>query len=113
MNSGLIKILHGGGGLLVLAGALFQFFEFEFAKYVFAVGTVMLIAVQAYYLNNGRNEGIRLQRIFRIMFLVTLLLGFGVYLMFKGDDRWVVILLLYALVSAFLAFRSGGAQAVK
>lgn len=113
MNNGLIKILHGGGGLLVLCGALFYFFEFEFAKYVFAVGTVMLIAVQAIYLKNGRNESIRLQRIFRIMFLVTLLLGFGAYLMFTGDERWVVLLLLYALVSAFLAFRSGGVKTVK
>ena len=106
MNSGLIKILHGLGGVLVLAGAAFQFFDFSFAKYVFAVGTLLLIIVQSTYLSNVRNENIRIQRIVRMMFFVTLLLGFGVYLMFSNDDRWVLLILIYAVVSVFLACRS-------
>lgn len=110
MNSGLIKIAHGLGGILVLAGALFHFFEFDFAKYLFGAGSLTLIVVQAIYLSQVRDENFRIQRIVRLMFLVTLLLGFGTYLMFTGDDRWVILLLIYALVSVFLAWRSGGAK---
>lgn len=106
MNSGLIKILHGLGGVLVLAGAAFQFFELGFAKYIFAGGTLILIAVQAIYLSKVRNESIRIQRIVRMMFFVTVLLGLGVYLMFTGDDRWVILMLIYAVVSIFLALRA-------
>ncbi len=110
MSSGLIKILHAAGGLLVLSGAAFQFFEFDFARYVFAAGTVVLLAVQSIYLMQAKNENIRTQRIVRMMFFATLLLGLGVYLMFTGDDRWVILVLIYALVSVFLAWRSGGAK---
>lgn len=110
MNSGLVKIAHGLGGVLVLIGAALYFFEFDFAKYVFAVGAGILILVNGQYLMDARNENIRVQRIVRMMFLVTLMLGVGAYLMFVRDDRWVILVLLYAIVSVFLAWRSGGAK---
>lgn len=113
MNSGLIKIAHGLGGVLVVAGALFQFFDFGFANYIFGAGALMLIIVQAIYLSQVRNEDIRTQRIVRLMFLFTFLLGFGTYLMFTGDDRWVILLLIYAVVSVFLAWRAGGIKTEK
>ncbi|MFV0392309.1 MAG: hypothetical protein ACK5KP_10575 [Paludibacteraceae bacterium] len=106
MNNHSIKIAHGLGGFLLLMGAAFQFFEFDFAKFIFAAGVIILIAVQAVYLLRVRHADIRTQRVMRIMFFITLLLGVGAYLMFIRDDRWVIVLLLYALVSVFLAFRS-------
>ena len=108
MNSGFLKIAHGLGGILVLTGALFQFFEFDFAKYVFGTGSLMLIIVQAIYLSEVRNEDVRNQRIVRLMSFITLLLGLGTYLMFTRDDRWVILVLIYAVVSVFLAWRSSG-----
>ena len=110
MSSGIIKVLHGIGGLLVLSGAAFQFFDFDFAKYVFAAGTLILIVVQSIYLMQAKHKNVRIQRIVRMMFFATLLLGIGVYLMFILDDRWVIMVLIYALVSVFLAWRSGGAK---
>lgn len=108
MSSGLIKIAHGLGGVLVLTGALFQFFEFDFSKFIFGTGSLMLIVVQAIYLSQVRNEDIRTQRIVRLMSFITLLLGLGTYLMFTRDDRWVILVLIYAVVSVFLAWRSSG-----
>lgn len=110
MTNRLIKILHTLGGIFVLAGAAFQFFEFGIAKYIFSAGVLVLIGVQSSYLSKVRNENIRIQRIGRMMFFVTLLLGLAAYLMFTKDDRWVILILIYALVSFFLGWRSATAE---
>lgn len=106
MNSNIVKILHLLGGLLVVAGALLYFFEVNLSKYIFALGVITLLFVQGNYLFWSKNSSIKIQRIQRIMFMATLLLGFGVYLMFVGNSFWVVLMFIYAVISVFLTFRS-------
>ncbi len=98
------------GSVFTLAGAALQLFEFKFSKYIFAAGALTLIVV--YFIQNFRakNESKRVQRMYRLMIFASLFLGVGAYLMFTGEDTWVVMVLLYALISVFLSFRNTGSK---
>ena len=108
------KTLHNGqliGSLLTLAGAALQLFEFEFSKYIFALGALTLIVVYFIYNFQAKNENSRIQRQHRLMLFASLFLGVGAYLMFTNKDTWVVMVLIYALISVFLSFRNVGIKA--
>ncbi|VBB48324.1 conserved membrane hypothetical protein [uncultured Paludibacter sp.] len=94
------------GSLLILVGAALKFFVFDFSNYIFAAGALILIALQFFYLFQSKNQDFRTQRLHRLMFLATALLGVGAYFMFTGKNTWIPLLLSYALVSLFLSFRS-------
>ncbi len=95
------------GSVMVFAGAAFQLFDFDFpiSKYIFSFGALSLIIV--YFVQNyqAKDEDKRIQRQYRLMLFAALFLGVSAFLMFKGDERWVVLVLLYALISVFLSFR--------
>ena len=93
------------GSLLTLAGAALQLFNFDFSKYIFALGALSLIVVFFIYNFRARKETSRVQRQHRLMLFATLFLGVGAYLMFTNKDTWVVMVLIYALISVFLSFR--------
>lgn len=95
------------GSVLVLAGAAFQLLDFEFdiSKYIFSLGALSLIVVYFIQHHQAKDEDKRTQRLYRLMLFASLFLGVSAYLMFKGDERWVVLVLLYALISVFLSFR--------
>ncbi len=102
------KSLHSvqlAGSLLTLTGAVLQLFELEFSKYVFAIGALILIVVYFIYTLRAKNEPNRIQRQHRLMLFATLFLGVGAYLMYTNKDTWVVMVLIYALISVFLSFR--------
>ena len=94
------------GSLLTLAGAAPQLLEFEFSKYIFALGVLCLIVVFFIYNFRAKNESSRIQRQHRLMLFAALFLGVGAYLMFTNNDSWVVLVLIYALISVFLSFRN-------
>lgn len=84
------KTLYVGqliGSLLTLAGAAFQLFEFEFSKFIFALGALILIVVFFIYNFQAKSESSRIQRQHRLMLFATLFLGVGAYLMFTNDDN--------------------------
>ncbi len=95
------------GSVLVFAGAVFQLFDFDYAisKYIFSLGALSLIVV--YFTQNyqAKDEDKRTQRQYRLMIFASLFLGVSAFLMFKNDERWVVLVLVYALISVFLSFR--------
>lgn len=102
------RTLYSGqliGSLLTFAGAAFQLFEFQFSKYIFALGALILIVVFFIYNYQARNESSRVMRQHRLMLFATMFLGVGAYFMFVGNDSWVVMVLVYALISVFLSFR--------
>ena len=102
------KSLHSvqlAGSLLTLTGAALQLFELEFSKYVFAIGALILIVVYFIYTLRAKNEPNRIQRQHRLMLFATLFLGVAAYLMYTNNDTWVVMVLIYALISVFLSFR--------
>ena len=50
----------------------------------------------------------RIKRLNRILLLATAVLGVAVYMMFANpvSESWVVMVLLYAVLSVFLTFRA-------
>lgn len=106
MNKYIVKTVHLVGGMLTLTGALLYFFELGIARYLFAFGVIALIGVQVVYLVQTKQENVRTQRMMRLMLVAVLLLGFGAYLMFVNDERWVILMLIYVLISVFLALRA-------
>lgn len=101
-----LKTVHIIGGLLVLTGTALKFFQFNFANYIFAAGAGVLLILQFVYLRLSANADEKTKRINRLMLLVTGVLGLGAYFMFTGKSNWVATVLVYALASLFLAFRS-------
>lgn len=91
--------------LLTLAGAIATLFDLAFGKYLFATGAVGIIILQALQAL-AADLTQRAQRMHRIGFIASLMLALGAYFMFTGSNSWIVAVLIYALVSLFLSFRS-------
>lgn len=108
MSKQVIYYLQLIGSIFVLIGAALKYFSFEIEayKYIFSAGALSLLVVSfAQYFNN-RKGNTRVQRQYRLMLFATAFLGVSAYLMFRNDERWVILVLVYALVSVFLSFRS-------
>lgn len=92
--------------ILLLAGAAMQAFnEHCFAPYIFAVGALGVIAMAVVDVWRNRTKDFRQNRLLRINLIASLVLALGAYLMFTGSNSWVVMVLLYAVLSVFLSFR--------
>lgn len=94
---------------LTLAGAVLQIAEVQYALYIFAAGTLLLIYSHLHQIFITRDDDFRTRRLARIGFLSSLILLLGDYFLFTGSNAWVVFLFIYAVVTLTLSFRSGGA----
>jgi hypothetical protein len=99
------QILFIIAGTITILGAFARLFDLIYAPYIFAVGAALLIFIQgknAY--DNGAAEK-RKQRLARLGFLTSLMLGLASYFMFTSSNSWVVMVLIYALSSFYQSFR--------
>lgn len=94
------------GSVAVVAGSLFHFFEFPAGKFIFGAGALILIVQQLLLMLNSPVQGFREQRLQRMNFMVSLVLALAVYSMVEGTTLWIAAVLIYALVTLFLSFRS-------
>lgn len=103
-----LTIAYAIGGLLAIIGVAMRLIEphYPSMKYVFTPGAALLIAVAFIRNHRAADEPVRIQRLHRLMLIATTFLGVAAFLMFRNDERWVILVLLYALTSVFLAFRS-------
>lgn len=104
-TSNIHKILLISFGTLLTAGALLHIVNMQYAPYVFSAGAAMAVVSAFLQAWQNRTDDIRRNRLFRIQFLNSLVLVLAAYLMFTGSNSWVVMLLLYALISLFLSTR--------
>lgn len=91
---------------LILAGAVMAFFALDLAPYIFSAGVVIVFVdafMQIYQLSNA---SMRQKRIGRLRFVSALMLAFAAYYMFIANNSWVIFLLIYALTTLFLSFRT-------
>ncbi len=107
MSDKLIYYIQIVGSLLVVIGSAFRLFAFEsiIVPVVFSSGSLLLIYVYYMQYHKQRDANKRMQRLYRLMFFISLLLGVASYLIFIKDERWIVLVLIYALTSVFLSFR--------
>lgn len=92
--------------LLTITGAITYLMNFVYAPYVFTVGSVLLIYCHVQVVLSAKDENFRAKRLGRIGLMSSLMLLIGDYFMFLGSNSWVVFLLIYALISLFLSFRT-------
>lgn len=100
------QILFFSGGILTIIGSVAQLFDFKSAPWIFSVGSAISIYTQLMNYLVQKDKDLRLQRIARIGFTSSLLLGLGAYFMFTDSNLWVIAVLIYALTSLYLSFRS-------
>jgi hypothetical protein len=99
------QILFLTAGTITILGAFAKLFEIIYAPFIFSAGTGVIIFLQAKNAFNQKNAEMRQQRLARIGFLTSLMLGLAAYLMFTNSNSWVVAVLIYALSAFFLTFR--------
>jgi hypothetical protein len=93
------------GGTLTILGAFAHMFNVIYAPYVFSLGAAAIIYLQLMQALHSKDMSQRMQRLIRMGFFSSLLLGLAAYLMFVHSNSWVVAVLIYALTSIFYTFR--------
>ena len=99
------QILFITAGTIIILGAFAKLFDITYAPYVFSVGAVLLIFIHGKNAFDRKIIDKRQQRLARIGFLTSLMLGLAAYLMFTNSNSWVVLVLIYALSSFAQSFR--------
>ncbi len=101
-----LQILYVIGILLVVFGSLGHFNRLDIAKYFFGAGSVLIILERLIVQFQTKEADFKAQRIGRMQLMMSLLLGLGTYSMFDGTTLWIATIVIYALVTLFLSFRS-------
>ena len=99
------QILFIIAGTITILGAFARLFDIKYAPYIFSVGAVLLIFIQGKNAYETKTEDKSPQRLARLGFLTSLMLGVACYFMFTGSNSWVVMVLIYALSSFYQSFR--------
>jgi len=100
-----MKLIFALAGILTIVGAIMQIVGIQFAPFVFALGAALFIYCQLKNLMNS-DDNFRTRRLARLGFISALMLLISTYFMFVGSNIWVVFLLIYAVITFFLTFRS-------
>ncbi len=109
MNKKILSIAQITGAVLVFGGAFLKLLEYGTpTTYIFSAGAFILIVVQFIHTLQARKEEKRIQRLNRLLLIATAVLGLSAYMMFAKpySESWVVMVLLYAVLSVFLSFRT-------
>lgn len=91
------------GALLLVAGALF-YLAYPFnASITFAVGVLLVIVSRVQMPYKGTDS--RIQRLYRMQYLATLLYLPAAYFMYTQQPYWFLCLLVAAILEIVVAFR--------
>lgn len=90
----------------ILIGSLGHFFEQKIFKYIFAFGALLVILNHLWVMYKTKQPDFRQKRLLRINLFLSLLPALAAYSMFDGTTLWVVLLLIYALVTVMLNLRN-------
>lgn len=101
-----IQVALGIAALLLVAGSLMHFFENELGKYFFGAGAIAIIMNQLIFLLSEKTADFRRQRVLRLNLMVSMILALATWSMFDNTTLWIPAVLIYALVTLFLSFRS-------
>jgi len=93
------------GSVFSLFGIVGQILEIPYSPIMFSIGALIIIALKFMAMQNATPVKKREQRLAKIDFFASLLLGGASVLMFTDTNAWVVAVLIYAVISFFLTFR--------
>ena len=100
------QYIYIAGILLVIAGSFGFFLDLLYFRFVFGVGALFVILNQLIVMFNTRNPDFRQKRLLRMNLMLSLMLALATYSMFDGTTLWIAVVLIYALVTLFMSFRS-------
>lgn len=100
------QIIFVFAGIFTIVGAIAEVANIQYAPFIFALGTLLLIYSHLNNIFSADDDNFRMRRISRIGFISSLMLIISNYFMFTDSSAWVVFLLIYAVVTFFLSFRS-------
>ena len=101
------------GGVLALLGAAtnisqIKICEIYISPVIFSLGVIFIIISR--YLQPIKGDNFRMKRLKFQQFLSTCLLIASAYLMFVGDNRWYISLIIAALLDFVVAMRAPNQQ---
>lgn len=102
----LLQSAYLTGIVFVIAGSLGHFFELAMLKYVFAIGTFLVIISQLIISMKNKEADFRKRRQLRLNVMLGLMLALATYSMFDGTTLWMAVVLIYALVTLMMSFRN-------
>ena len=103
MNDKVNGLLLATGAALVLLSSVLVMESVAIGKYFFAAGALFYIISRLQMKYTGDNYKIR--RLNRFIYISSLLLVGICYLQFKGNNSWVVLLLITAIIELYTTFR--------
>jgi hypothetical protein len=106
MNDRTIQNLFPVGAIFVLLAAILKLSEVVYVEYIFSLGALLLIAYHGLVAYNQTNTDSRIQRLYRIGFLSSLFLAVAAYFMFTSSNSWIVMVLIYAVNTFYLSYRT-------
>lgn len=106
MNNKILNVLFPIGGITIILATFLKINDNEFAKYFFSVGALLLITYHVIIALKNKNSESRIQRSTRMGFINSLFLAVGAYFMFTNANSWILAVLIYALATLFLSFRT-------
>lgn len=101
----IINLLFPIGAVLLFSASLFKLNDQQYIEYVFAAGSLILIAYHAIIAYNFKKNDKGMQRLYRMGFISSLFLTIGTYFMFTASNSWIIMVLIYALSTFYLSFR--------
>lgn len=106
MSSKNFQFLYISAIVLTLAGAVLHLVLVRFSTYIFSAGALLLIILHLINVFKTKTEDKQQERLTRIGLIASLFLALAAYFMFKDSNSWVVAVLLYALITFYISFRT-------
>ncbi|MDD4922037.1 MAG: hypothetical protein PHS30_06110 [Bacteroidales bacterium] len=104
MNTKLLNIIFAVGAILILVSSVMVMENILYGKYVFASGVFLFFISRLKMTYSGTD--FRLKRLNRLYFLSSLALVIASCLQFRGDNSWIVLLLIVAILEFYTSMRA-------
>ena len=101
-----VQFAYVSGIILVIAGSFGYFFDYDSFKYVFGIGALVVIVNQMIITFKSSESDFSKRRILRMNLMLSLMLALATYSMFDGTTLWIAVVLIYALTTLFMSFRT-------
>lgn len=109
-QNSLKQALFVSGAVLTVAGSFAKLFDYPIAFYIFTVGALLIIFVHGQDVFDKTKTDKSEQRLARMGLFNSLFLAVAAYFMYGSSNSWVVMVLIYALTTFYLSFRSAGSK---
>jgi uncharacterized membrane protein len=104
-NRILLNSLFPTGAIFVFAASILFYFKIPQVEYLFATGAVALISYHGIlaFIQDDKDKNVL--RLYRMGFLASFFLAIASYFIFTQSNSWIVMVLIYAIITLYISFR--------